>query len=191
MQYPGWPADAGLAVLVAVETIEAAADDFLRMVALDSFGSGVPAGDIALGIEHVQGIVGHAIDQQAELLLAAPQGQLRLMLFGAVTGDLGKAQQLAFAAADGVDHDVGPERTAIAVQAPTFALVTADPRRFAQCPLGQAGLAISGRIEPREMLAEDFIGGVALQPLSTGAPATDPTIGVEHIDGIVGYRLDQ
>src|SRR5579864_9243200 len=41
------------------------------------------------------------------------------------------------------------------------------------------------------MLPDDFGFVVALEPLGSGIPAYDDALGVEHIDGIVGDRIDQ
>ena len=42
------------------------AEDLLASIALDALCSGVPVDDHALGIEHVDGIVGDAFDEQSE-----------------------------------------------------------------------------------------------------------------------------
>ena len=51
----------------------------------------VPVADDALGVEHVQRVVGDAADQQAKLALAVEQRVFILVSFGDVAGDLGEA----------------------------------------------------------------------------------------------------
>src|SRR5579875_2585587 len=61
---------AGQSILLRIEDGEMAADDLIGGVALDSLSAGVPAGDIALGIEHENGVVGNRFDQKAEAAFA-------------------------------------------------------------------------------------------------------------------------
>ncbi len=53
------------------------ADDLLGAVALDPLGAGVPVGHDAARIEHIDRIVGDALNQQAEPLLALAQRLVR------------------------------------------------------------------------------------------------------------------
>src|SRR6478735_10573836 len=57
---------AGVPVLPGEELREVPADDFVRCVAFHPFGAGIPACDDALGREHVQGVIGNALDQELE-----------------------------------------------------------------------------------------------------------------------------
>ncbi len=54
-------------VLRRVEAGEVLADDLAVGVALDALAAGIPAADVAVRIEHVDGVVGNAADQQREL----------------------------------------------------------------------------------------------------------------------------
>ena len=54
----------GVPVLPGEKLREVPADDFVRRVALHPFGAGVPACDHALGRDHVQGVIGNALDQE-------------------------------------------------------------------------------------------------------------------------------
>ena len=67
----------------------------LGLVALDALGAGVPARDVAVGIEHEDRVVLHALDQQAEALLALAQLLLLRAALGEVARDLGEAAQRA------------------------------------------------------------------------------------------------
>jgi hypothetical protein len=40
-------------------------------------------------------------------------------------------------------------------------------------------------------MADDLGGLVALETLGAGVPAGHPSVGVEHVDGVVGDRVDQ
>src|SRR5581483_7683372 len=62
--------------------------------AFDAFGAGVPAGDAAVGREHVDGVVLDARDQQPETLFALPQFLLRQLARRDVGGDA--AQRIDF-----------------------------------------------------------------------------------------------
>ena len=57
-------------ILFGIEAGEMLADDLVGEVALDALGARVPVGHVSFGIEHVDGVIGDALDQQAE---AAPR----------------------------------------------------------------------------------------------------------------------
>src|SRR5438105_2469066 len=65
-----------LALFLGVEDGEMLADDLVGLVAFDAPGAGVPARDAALRIEHVDPVVGHPADQNAELVFACAQRPL-------------------------------------------------------------------------------------------------------------------
>src|SRR6185312_13523328 len=50
---------------------------------------------------------------------------------------------------------------------------------------------VLGRVEAREMLADDLVGKIALDALRTGVPARDAPRAVEHEDRVVGHALHQ
>ena len=56
-----------------VEAGEAAADDLVGGVAEQPFGAGIPAGDLALRRQHADGVVLHAVEQQAQPVLGLAQ----------------------------------------------------------------------------------------------------------------------
>jgi len=72
------------------------ADDFLRGIALDAFATGVPVRHDAGRIEHVESVIGDAADERLELAFAFRQLGKRVLTFGDIAGDLGKAYELAF-----------------------------------------------------------------------------------------------
>src|SRR6185312_9200649 len=167
------------------------ADDLLGEVALDALRTGIPADDDAVRVEHEERVVGHARHEQAELALALAHGLLRHAALGDVARHLGEAFEHAVLVPDRVDDDRGPEAAAILAHPPAFGLIAPlagggveDTRRE---PLG----AVFGRIKPREMMTDDLVGGVALEPLGAGVPVAHHAARVEHIDRIVRDRINQ
>ena len=77
-----------------VEAGEVLADDLVGAVALDAARPRRSRWRPALGVEHEDGVVLHALDQQAESLLALPQLLLGLLPLGQVAGDLDEAPRL-------------------------------------------------------------------------------------------------
>src|SRR5690606_16086189 len=49
-------------IVLGVEQGEVLSDDFLRRVSLDALRTYVPARDLASRVDHVEGMVGHALD---------------------------------------------------------------------------------------------------------------------------------
>src|SRR6185312_10682019 len=121
-----------------------------------------------------------------ELLLRALQRELRFVALGDVARDLGEADDLAVRGTDRINDEVGAEALAALAHAPVLGLVAAVLARDAERPLGHAGGALLWRIEDREMLADDFVGGVALDTLRAGIPIADIAVAVEHADRVVG-----
>ena len=62
------------AIGLGIEAPEMLSDDLRCEITLDAFGAGVPVGDDAVGVEHVQGVVPHALDE----MLEAPLGVFAL-----------------------------------------------------------------------------------------------------------------
>src|ERR1700761_5331814 len=97
-----------------------AADDFLRPIALDALRAEVPIGDVALRIEHADGVVGDALHQEPELLLAELEPLFGQLAFGEVARDLGVANKAPGRGPDRIDHNRRPEPGAILADAPAF-----------------------------------------------------------------------
>jgi hypothetical protein len=161
------------------------AHHFVLREALDALRAHVPVGDLALRRQHVQGIIRHALHQQAEMLLALAQRFLRGAAFRDVARDLGEAEQRAIGRADRVEHDAGPEARAVVAHAPAFAFEAAFVARRGQRPFGQAGGTVLVRIETREVLAHDLVGLVTLEALGASIPAADVAFRVQHVDRVV------
>jgi hypothetical protein len=56
-----------------IETGEMAADDLVGAIALEALRAGVPRQDVSFGIEHEDGVVAHALHEQAKAFLAPAQ----------------------------------------------------------------------------------------------------------------------
>ena len=118
------------------------------------------------------------------MLFAGVQRVARRLFIGDVAGNLGKADQLG-AVEHRVDHDAGPEARPVLAHAPAFAFELAFETRGQQCGGGDAAGLVFRRVEAREMLADDLVCLVALEALGAGVPGTDPTFGVEQVDGVI------
>lgn len=83
----GW--QIGLAVLRGVEPAEVLTKNFLGGIAFEALRTGAcSARDMALGIEHVDRLIGDTLDEQAEALLALGQGFGGAPTLVEVAGDL-------------------------------------------------------------------------------------------------------
>ena len=167
------------------------ADDLVRPIALHPLGAGVPVGDDAGRIEHVDGVVDDAFDEQPEAALALAQRLLGRHPFGDVAGDLGKADQAALAVADRLDDGVRPEAAAVLADPPPFGLEMPFRLRLPEGVRRPAGGLVLGHEELREMLADDLARPIALELLRAGVPADDEAGRIEHVDRIVGDGVDQ
>ena len=72
-----------------IKVREVVSDNLLSRIALCPLGAGIPVHDVPLRIQHIDGVVRHAFDQQPEPLLGVLQlgqttGQLLRALFGAL-----------------------------------------------------------------------------------------------------------
>src|SRR3954464_1118462 len=93
-------------------------DDFIVRVTLDASRAGIPARDQPIGVEHIERIVGHAGDQQAELALAVTQRFFCLASLGDVAGYFCESENFSVVSADCVDHHRCKEAGAILANAP-------------------------------------------------------------------------
>src|SRR5690606_8427381 len=116
---------------------------------------------------------------------------LRFLTFCEITRDLSETEKAAVFVADGVDHDAGPEPCSVLANTPALGL---EPTCFDGRPqsiLGQACGPVVRLIETREMLANYLVRGVTFEALGSGIPACDATVGIKHVDCIVGDTLHQ
>src|SRR5690606_4677386 len=156
----------------------------------DALGPGVPAGDPALAIEHVNRVVAHALHQHAEALFALAQALLALAPVRKVARDLAESAHRARLVAQRRDHHVRPEARAVLAPPPALVLVAPLGRRDAQLRGRHAARILVWRIEDGKVLPENLAFLVALQPLGPGAPGDDAAIGIEQEDRVVANALD-
>src|SRR5262249_18275274 len=107
-----------------------------------------------------------------KMLLHLFKLELGLAPLGDVAGDFCEADQSAVLV-EGIDDDAGPEEGAVLAPPPAFFLVAALVARDLQRALWLAVGAVALRVEAGEMLAEDFLGAVALDALAADVPARD------------------
>jgi hypothetical protein len=98
---------------------------------------------------------------------------------------------LPFRVGYGLDQSVGEEPGAVLAQAPAFVLEAAFRGGGLQRSARKAARAIFGRVEEREMLAQDFFLLVSCDASSARIPVRHLPICVEHVDRVVGHALHQ
>lgn len=80
---------------------------------------------------------------------------------------------------------------AVLADAPTFALEFSFAPRCLERFQRKACRLVHILIETGKMLADNFVCGVALEPLRAWIPAGHDALRIEHVDRIVGHRLDE
>ena len=88
-------AEPGGALFLGQENIEVPADNLAGAVALDAAGALVPTADAAIGVEHIDGVVAHALEQKSIILFAVAQRHLGLAPRGDVETDAEHADRRA------------------------------------------------------------------------------------------------
>ena len=179
------------AIILGIEKGEILTQNLIRLIALGALGTHVPARDGPNGVEHVNGVVRYALDQQAKPLLAFAQRFVRRATFGQIARDLCEAQQSPIGITDGVDHDIGPEMGAVLAHAPAFGFkspfLLCRRQRGSGYPCG----LILGCVEAGKMLADNLVGLIAFEAARAGIPAGNPAIGIQHEDRIIRHALNQ
>ena len=171
---------AGRAVLRCVEKRKVLPDDLIGPVAFDPFGAVIPGRDVSRGVEHEDGVVLHAVDQQAEHLLAAAQLLLAFAMKGHVAGDLPEPDQNSLFVANRVDDRVRPEARTVLANAPAFVLDPAVLRRVRKLALRLLIFQILRTVEEREVLSHRLLLFVAHDPFGAGIPGTHLANGAEQ-----------
>src|SRR5688572_20567075 len=166
-------------------------DCLVGPVALDRLGADIPVADPALRIEHVDSAIANTLDQEPELLLAGEERALGFLLLADIARDLGESDKRAVPVPYRVDNDACPETRAVLAHTPAlgfiFALFTGGAKRARR----QSGLAILVGEEAGEMLADDLVGFIALEAARSRIPGGDTAVRLEHIEGVIGDRIDQ
>ena len=96
-------------VLLRIEAREVLPDDLRGRVAFHALGAGIPAHDASLGIEHENGVILHAADQQTEPLFAFAQQFRRFALLAQIARHLDESAEVTIRSAQGGDDDLRPE----------------------------------------------------------------------------------
>ena len=110
---------------------------------------------------------------------------------GDVSGDLSEADMTPVVIVNRVDDRIHPESSAILAQAPAFIFEPAFAKCSSKRAPRQIGSNVLAREETREVLTDDLVAGVALEPFGAQIPGSNPTIRIQHIDGVIGDRPDQ
>ncbi len=165
--------------------------DLVLAIAFDSLRAGVPARYPAVRIEHIDRVVANALNKHLQLQGAVEGSLFEPPLFRYVARDLCEADQRSFVVMDSVHHHMGEKFPAVLAQAPTFHFETLLLGRNPQDAIRQAVGAVLGKEEAGEMIADDFLSRIAFETLRPGIPANDPALGIQHIQRVVGDRIDE
>ena len=182
----GYPGQTSLNVFGCVKAGKVLTDDLVGGVALDARGTGVPVGDVSVGIQHEDRIVRDALDKQPEAALGLQRGTL----LGHVAGDFGEADEVAVAE-DGIDDDSGPKTAPVFANAPGFRHEATGFGGDLQCLLRNSLGAVLLGVEAREVLADDFAFAITLDALRARIPTYDMPGGIQHVDGVVHDAANQ
>ncbi|MNF80776.1 hypothetical protein D3C84_630260 [compost metagenome] len=117
--------------------------------------------------------------------------QCGLAAVGNVAGYLRQPHDFAIGCPDHVQRHQCPEQRAVLAHAPAFILGTASTQGTLKQPVRLAVGTILRGEEHREMLADHFIGTIALDALCAGIPGHHVTFEVEHVDSVINHRLYQ
>src|SRR4029450_12776251 len=126
-----------------------------------------------------------------ELFLRLLQRDLGFPALADVARDLGEADQPPLPVGDAIDHRAGPKARTILAHAPALGLELAAVAGYAQRPLGSARLAVFLGVEATVVLADDVLGGIALDALGPGVPIVDDATRIEHVDRVVGDAVHE
>ena len=101
------------------------------------------------------------------------------------------ADQATHLVADRLDDEAGPERGLVAPHLPAFgsvlALIGGDMQRARRL----AALPLLLGVEAAEMLADDLVRRILVDPLRAGVPVGHAPVGIEHEDRVIGDALNQ
>src|SRR5258708_39389596 len=108
-----------------------------------------------------------------------------------VACDLGKADQYSGFVVDRVDDHVCPKLAAVLTDTPAFCLVSSRGTRRFDAALRDTGSLVRSPIKAREVMADDVLGRVSLDPLRSGVPIGNDAVGIEHEDRVIGDALHE
>src|ERR1700722_8353351 len=139
-------------------------DDLGWRIALDPLSARIPTRYTTGRIKHIERIVSHTADEQSEVALAVLERPMRPLPLRHVAGDFSKADQDAVFI-NRIDYHGCEKKSAALATPPPLRLESSLAQRRCEGLGGQARGAVLWRIEKAEMLADDFVGGVAFDPL--------------------------
>jgi hypothetical protein len=178
-------------VFFEIELREMPADYLLGSIPFDPLRALIPRRDASGRVEHEDGVVPDAFDEEAEALLTFPQRLFGFATLSEIAGDLCVAQELAFVIAQGGDDYIRPESGAVLPYAPAFILESTRVCGGSELELGESFLDELARVEDREMLADDLVRLVTLEPLGAGVPAQDHPVGIQSEDRVIADAFDE
>jgi hypothetical protein len=108
-----------------------------------------------------------------------------------VSRNLYEAQQLAIVTPDGIDYGECPKSRSIFANPPAFAFEASALSSNFQCVIGKTPILILGREKVVELSADHFLRLIPLETSGTGIPAYDLAFGIEQVEGVINYRIDQ
>src|SRR5918995_139631 len=161
------PRLAGRDVLGEIKMRKVLAQHLITRVPLDPLSTGIPAGNDAIWIEHVDRVVHHAFNQQAKSLFTLTQRLFGSATRGEIARDFGKPEKLPRLIAQRCDDDIRPEARAILAQAPSFILEASLERCHFELMLGPPSFPGFFDIENREVPPDDLAGFIAFELLRT------------------------
>src|SRR5258708_3683541 len=130
------------------------ADDFFRTITLDPFRTGIPARNLAVRRQHIDGIVRDALNQKPELFLAFPKRLFGKLSLGKIARDFRETNQIAGGIPDWIDDDIGPKPGAVLSAAPALAFEFSFARGDLERSSRQTPFAIGLGVKAREVLAQ-------------------------------------
>lgn len=113
------------------------------------------------------------------------------LLFGAVAGNFGKANQRAVFRAHSINNHMRPEGAAVFAVAPAFHFITPGAAGGFQPMLREAFSAVLFAVKQREVFPDNFFRQIAFGALCAGIPVGDGAIRLEHINCVIHYALYQ
>ena len=131
------------------------------------------------------------VDDATRHAFAFDQRLLDFAPLGEIARNFGVADDLTVIVAHRVDHHIRPETLAAFADAPALGLVASVAPRCLEHACRHAGGAVFGRIEDREMLADDLIAAVTLDAFGAGVPIGHEAVLVEHENRVIDDAADE
>jgi hypothetical protein len=90
-----------------------------------------------------------------------------------------------------IDDNMRPHARSVFANPPSFLFEASCSGSGSKGMSRQSLCAIFLRVEPGEMLAEDFGARIALEALRARVPCLDVALCVQHVYRVIGYSLDE